>query len=237
MKSNSTFYEYGTFFNKVLDCINPKWFMLILVMLGMSVNGYSQKDKDIIPTVDCIKYTGNGLYQASFGYENPTKKEVIIDENGSIIKSNNGKRVAKGLNKFNPGKNTKVFTKEFSANDYVVWEIISNGNPHEIVVNANAPKCGPDEGGFLFPVIGNGKSTDLIGQELTAFCDNVAGDEPSNLIFQLKEGKVLVEIVPIEGRMNDVIRLLRTSEFNVANPDYLLYDPLSIQTPEDFLAS
>ena len=85
-------------------------------------------------------------------------------------------------------------------------------------------------------MIGNGKSYDLIGQELSAFCDNVVGDTPSDLIFQLKDDKVLVEIVPIAGKMNEVIGLLRTSEFNVEDKDYLLYDPDNIQTPEVFLS-
>ena len=49
MKSNYIFYDYGTFLNEVLGYINQKWFILMLITLGMSVNGYSQKDKDIIP--------------------------------------------------------------------------------------------------------------------------------------------------------------------------------------------
>ena len=184
MKKNYFFTQLPLIYHKIKNGFNHRWVLTVFVLCCFSLSGYTQKDKDIIPTLDCIKYTGNGLYQASFGYENPSKKEVVIDENGSIIKSNNGKRVAKGLNKFKGGTNTKVFTKEFSANDYVEWTIVTNGKEHTIVVNANGAKCAPDYG-FIFNVIGNGKSYDLIGQELTALCDNVVGEEPSDLIFQL----------------------------------------------------
>jgi hypothetical protein len=206
--------------------LNFQWILIILMTFGISSMGHAQKDKDIIPTIDCIKYTGNGLYQASFGYENPTKKEVVIDENGSIIKSNNGKRVAKGLNKFQPGTNTKVFTKEFSANDYVEWTIISNGNEHTIVVNANGAKCAPDDGGFIFPVYGqgNGKSEEIIGQELTALADNTAGDIPSKLIFQITNEKVLIEIVPNINQFSAVILLLKNTYGLSYNIDPLLSD-------------
>ena len=55
-------------------------------------------------------------------------KKWLLIENDSIVKSNNGKRVAKGLNKFKPGSANKVFTKEFGPGDFVEWTIISNGN-------------------------------------------------------------------------------------------------------------
>ena len=188
--------------------------------------GYSQKNgggkgtKDIIPVVYCVKDLGNGLFQANFGYKNPTKKEVNIDENGSIIKSNNGKRVAKGLNKFKPGSVDKVFTKEFGPHDYVEWTIISNGNTHTVLANANSSKCEVDDG-FIVPVIGNGKSLSILGQEFTSFCEDVVGDTPSDLIFQVNNGKVLIEIVPLDGQMQNLLTLLQT-QFNVPTTDFLL---------------
>ncbi len=152
----------------------------------------------------------------------------------AVIKSNNGKRVAKGLNKFKPGSVDKVFTKEFGPGDYVEWTIISNGKTHTVIANANsAKKCAPDDG-IIEPVIGNGKSFDLIGQELTSLCEGIAGEIPSPLIFQIDDdGKVLVEIVPIEGEFEAVIDLLKgitpacstiTSPFGVPDTDFLLYD-------------
>ena len=96
--------------------------LTFVLLFCFAFSGYGQKEKDVLPLV-CVKKMENGLYQASFSYENPTRKEVVIDENGSIIKSNNGKRVAKGLNKFQPGVNKKAFTKEFGAGDFVEWTI------------------------------------------------------------------------------------------------------------------
>ena len=206
-----------------------------LLFLFFAFSGYAQKDKDIVPVIECVKELGNGLYQATFGYDNPTKKEVVIDESGSIIKTNNGKKVAKGLNKFDPGTNNKTFTKEFGPGDFVEWTIVSNGNMHTVIANANSAKCEPADG-FIFPVIGNGKSYKLIGQELSSFCDNLVGETPSELIYQLKEDKVLVEIIPIDLLQTDVIDLLKGTPFNIPDQDFLLYDPLKPSTPYDFLA-
>ncbi len=207
---------------------NTKISLTLALILGITFLSYSQKKggengtKDIIPVVYCVKELGNGLFQASFGYENPTKKEVTINDDGSIIKSNNGKRIAKGLTKFKKGSNDKVFTKEFGSHDYVEWTIISNGNTHTVIANANsAKKCAPDDG-FIEPVIGNGKSDQNIGQELTAWCEDVAGITPSEFIFQVNADKVLVEIVPNDQKMPNLISLLTGSPFNIPASDFLL---------------
>ena len=194
----------------------------VLLILFVSLSGYAQKSKDIEPVVYCVKELGNGLYQASFGYVNPTNKEVTIDENSSIIKSNKGKRVAKGLNKFKPGAEDKVFTKEFGSDDYVEWTIInSKGKSHTVIANANsAKKCAPEDG-FIFPVIGNGKAFNLVGPELTTLCENPEYI-PSDLIFQINDDKVLVEIVPVSGEMENVILLLQGPQFLIPASDFLL---------------
>ena len=208
MKTNRYFHQF-LFFN--------------LVVLFLSMQSFAQKNKDIEPVLYCVKDLSNGLFQATFGYENPTNKEVIIDESGSIIKTNNGKKVAKGLNKFKPGLVDKVFTKEFGKNDYVEWTIISNGRTHTVIANANSAKNCTQDDGFIFPVIGNnGKSNDIIGQELSSLCDNVAGTIPSPLIFQIAAGKVLVEIVPKDAQMQAVLNLLQGAPFNIPVSDFLL---------------
>lgn len=209
--------------------INPKCFLTFIIVFGITFLGYSQKKggtndggkKDIIPVVYCVKDIGNGLYQASFGYENPTNKEVTIDENGSIVKSNHGKRIAKGLNKFKKGSNNKVFTKEFGAHDYVEWTIISNGNTHTVIANANSSKCAVDDG-FIFPVIGNGKSIELDGNEIDSYCQDITGEIPSDLIFQINGSKVLIEVIPKENQMEALISLLLGSPFNIPTSDFLL---------------
>ncbi len=202
--------------------INYQFLFVILVLFFMSLPSFAQKNKDIEPVLYCVKDLSNGLYQATFSYYNPTNKEVIIDETGSIIKTNNGKKISKGLNRFKPGTVNKVFTKEFGPHDYVEWTIISNGNTHTVYANANSAKCSANDG-FIFPVIGNnGKSYDIIGQELSSLCDNVAGDTPSALIFQIAAGKVLVEIVPKDGEMQNVLTLLQGAPFNIPVSDFLL---------------
>ena len=194
--------------------------ILLGAMLCLCFMGYAQKgkgkevgNKDIIPVVTCVKDLRNGLFQASFGYENPTNKEVTVDENDSIVKSNNGKRVAKGLNKFKPGSANKVFTKEFGPGDFVEWTIISNGNTHTVIANANSSKC-PVDDGFIEPVLFNGKSTDIIGQELSSLCDAPIELVPSPLIFQIKEEKILIEIVPIEGQLAEFDHLVTSCSFH-----------------------
>lgn len=223
MKKNYFLTQLQLVYHRIKSGSHYQMFIACLVLFCFSFSGYAQKSKDIEPVLYCVKELGNGLYQASFGYVNPTKKEVVIDENGSIIKSNNGKRVAKGLNKFKPGPNDKVFTKEFGSGDYVQWTINSNGNSHTVIANANsAKKCEPDDG-FIFPVIGNGKSSEIIGQEFTALCENLGGRNYSDFIFQLDDGgRILTEIVPKPTRMNQVLLLLQSNVFEVEPEDFLL---------------
>lgn len=220
--------------------IGARLILTLVMIISVSFVGFGQKNKgsggkggsntggskDIIPVVFCVKVLGNGLLQASFAYENPSNKEVVVDENSSIIKTNNGKRVAKGLNKFKPGSVNRVFTKEFGPGDYVEWTIISNGNTHTVIANANSSKCTADDG-FIEPVLDNGKSYNIIGQELSSLCDNPVSLVPSPLIFQIKDDKVLIEIVPINGQFENVVSLLQGAPFNIQNTAFLLYEASS----------
>jgi len=232
MNKNYFLKQLPLIYHKIKNGSNHRWVITVFVLCCFSLSGYTQRNKEILPLV-CVKKIDAGLFQATFSYENPTKKEVVIDENGSIIKSNNGKKVAKGLNRFKPGLNKKTFTKEFGPGDFVEWTIISNGKTKTVVANGNSAYCEPDNS-FIFPVIGNGKSYDLIGQELTSLCDGIAGEVPSPLIFQLdNDGKALVEIIPIKEQFDNVIKLLQgitpdcssiASPFNIPDTDFLLYE-------------
>mgnify|MGYP000462538303 CR=1 FL=1 len=71
--------------------------LVIAGFIFLATGVFAQKNKDIEPVLYCVKDLSNGLYQATFSYNNPTNKEVVIDESGSIIKSNNGKKLSKGL--------------------------------------------------------------------------------------------------------------------------------------------
>ena len=234
MKKQYFFTQLQLVYHKIRNGFNHSQIIIVFIFFCFSLSGYAQKEKDILPLV-CVKKIDAGLFQATFSYENPTKKEVIIDQNGSIIKSNNGKKVTKGLNKFKPGLNKKAFTKEFGPGDFVEWTITRNGQTKKVVANGNSAYCEPDDS-FIFPVIGNGKSYDLIGQELTAICENIISDNPSDLIFQINNEKVLVEIVPKANKLDLVIGILK-NDLNVQNEDYLLFDlNNSSIPPEDFLS-
>ena len=204
--------------------------LVVLTILHFSFSGYAQKNKDIIVRA-CTQEIGNGLYRVNFGYDNPTKKEVIIDENGSIIKSNNGKRVAKGLNKFKSGSVEKAFTMEFEAKGSVEWTVTSpSGRKHTVIANANSSHCPDIETGFIFPVIGqgDGKRTDIYGSEGYALAKGLAGDNPSEVIYQLDDNKekVLIEVVPNPGFMQQALSLLQNT-YLVPTSDFLI-DPALI---------
>jgi len=209
---------------------NYGWILVVLTILHFSFSGYAQKNKDIIVRA-CTQEIGNGLYRVNFGYDNPTKKEVIIDENGSIIKSNNGKRFAKGLNKFKSGSVEKAFTMEFDAKGSVEWTVTSpSGRVHTVVANANSSHCPKEEEGFIFPVVGqgSGKYFDLIGMNLGSLTAGNAGDIPSEIIFQLSEDgqKVMIVIVPKEGKLQQVMDMLQ-NKYAVPVSDFLI-DPVTI---------
>ena len=201
----------------------PLYFLLFSLFVFFNpIETFAQRNKDIVPVIYCVKDLGNGIHQATFSYTNPTRKEVVIDESGSIIKSNNGRKTSKGLNRFKPGSVDKAFTKEFGSHDYVEWTIISNGNTHTVYANANSAKNCDSNDGFIFPVIGNnGKSYAIIGQELSSLCDDIAGESPSDLIFQMASGKVLIEIVPMASQMQAVLDLLQGAPFNIPASDFL----------------
>ena len=137
MKKNYFFTRLQLIYHKIKSRRNHSLMIAVALLFCFSFSGYAQKNKEIIPLV-CVKKIDAGLFQATFSYENPTKKEVVIDENGSIIRSNKGKKVAKGLNKFKPGLNKKSFTKEFGPGDFVEWTITTNGKTKTVVANGNS---------------------------------------------------------------------------------------------------
>ena len=232
MKNIYFFTQYSTNCLKLKRRFNYRWILVVLTILHFSFSGYAQKNKDIIVRA-CTQEIGNGLYRVNFGYDNPTKKEVIIDENGSIIKSNNGKRVAKGLNKFKPGSVEKAFTMEFDAKGSVHWTVTSpSGRVHTVIADANSSNCPDIETGFIFPVFGqgNGKSneTDIYGLDGYAIAKGLAGDTPSEVIYQLDDNKekVLIEVVPNPGNMQLTLNLLQNTYF-IPTSDFLI-DPAII---------
>ncbi len=204
----------------------------ILFFLMLSHTTFAQKGggngvKDLIVRV-CTEEIGNGLYQASFSYENPNKKEVVVGEDESVIQSSKGKK-SKGPKTFKSGKVNKAFTKEFTSGESVKWTVINpNGNTHTVIASANSSHCPDGEIGFIFPVYaGDGKYDDLIGSKLGSLADGTAGDNPSDLIFQIdNQQRVLIEIVPNLEQTQGVIERLQNF-YGLTVSDFLI-DPTVI---------
>ena len=227
MKTNYYLNSITPLFLRLNNYCNCQLFFTILMVTFFSMSGYAQKGggkgtKDIVVRA-CTQYIGNGLYSVTFGYDNPNKKDVTVNDDDSFVRYNNGNNKTKGVKNFKTGSVNKAFTKQFTANETVEWTVINpNGKVHTVYANANSSHCGDVEGGFIFPVYkSDGKSTAIIGSELSALAENDPDYEPSPLIFQISEEKVLIEIVPLSGEMQNVITLLQNT-FGVSASDFLL---------------
>lgn len=222
-------------------------FSFYIFFLGVLTIGYAQKSggangtKDIVVRA-CTQEIGNGLIRVTFGYDNPNKKEVTLtnEDDSFVIQGKNGSK-SKSIRTFKPGSVNKAFTLEFNAKESVEWTVINpSGKVFKVTANANSSHCPPADSGFIFPVFGqgNGKSTTIIGSELTSLANGNAGDRPSDIIFQINPGqKVLVEIVPTAGKMQDAISLLTNTyglqySADPLNSDFVL-NPASIVSTID----
>ena len=213
-------------------------FLIISFILVMSIlpqalsaqkNGGGNGIKDMYLR-SCTEYIGNGIYQATFSYENPNKKEITVSEDGSIVVSSKGNKKSKGVRNFKPGNVKKAFIKQFREDESVEWTVINpNGKEHVVIANANSSHCPDDVSGFIFPVYGgDGKYDDLIGSKLGSLADGTAGENPSDLIYQIdNQQRVLIEIVPNTNRTGDVINRLQSSFYGLTTGNFLI-DPADI---------
>lgn len=238
MKHNYLLTQLSKVLSQKIHLLFLKKIITILFIFGITFFSYSQKkgggkgNKDIIVR-SCVQYIGNGLYQVNFGYENPNKKEVNVNEENSFVKFNNGNNKSKGLNKFKSGSVDRAFTREFGKNQSVAWTVINpSGKEHTVIANANSSHCPSDQTGFIVPLTGqgNGKVDEsfIIGHKLFSLSSETAGDIPSGLIFQLDDSKekVQVVIVPNENKMQQTIDLLLNKYF-IPVTDFLI-DPVQI---------
>ena len=103
------------------------------------------------------------------------------------------------------------------ASGYVKWTVKSpNGYTKHIKAYQSCSFCQDDEiGGIIFPLYdqGDGKDMNVLGLELNALAVGNAGLNPSSLIYQLTNDKlkVLVEVVPKAGKLQDVLDLLQNT--------------------------
>ncbi len=244
--------------------INPfiSCFLVIGMLFGTAFIGYGQKkgknkddeghngNKNDVILFTCIRKLDNGMYEAYFGYTNPTNQTITVDQKDSFVylkdaldtdesdddaedirepRENHHHGVEKlpGIKSFKPGTVAKAFSVVFNGRGHAKWTVVfpgqkRNEQSHKTKVWATSRSSVCSSDNVIFPVFGGaGKSYTLIGAELTALATNNAGEQPSGFIYQIKEGKVLLEIVPKEGQMQNALALLTTTGgFNVPMADF-----------------
>jgi hypothetical protein len=200
--------------------------LTLLLFIGFSQFGFSNSNPEypIKPvTVNaCVVNIGNGLYSATFSYNNPNNRDISVGDYNSFLTFSKDNRRVNVLTEFKKGIEDNSFTVEFTADDTVKWTVITNGQKRKCIASANSNVCS-EEDGVIFPVYdqGDGKTDVVLGIELTALANGRAGDEPSELIFQINaEQKVFVEIIPRANQLQAVLNLLTNTydlQYNV-NP-------------------
>lgn len=214
--------------------------IMVLMICSISSIGYAQKkkgrngkknqNKDITIS-SCIQDMGNGMYRVNFSYNNPNNKEIIVARGLSklVIKKNGqgGKKKTTtfALNRFQPGEVENAFFVDFYDMEFVQWTLKNPGGKiKKSKADSNSAMC--PEPPVIIPVYGQqgGKSDTPLGLELTALAEDNAGDEPSDIVYQINnEEEVLLEIVPKMGRETQVRTLLE----NIFGRQYFSNDPLS----------
>ncbi len=199
-------------------------FLIFLFSIPAAAQKGGNGTKDIIVRA-CQEYVGNGIYSATFSYENLNNKDLILLDDNSYVLTNNGKKKSRAVNNFKSGKVDKAFTRQFTEGGSVQWNVINpNGKTHTVIASANSSHCentDPNDG-IIFPVYvqGTGKIDQVIDLALNALAEGNAGDVPSDLVYQINaQDKVFVEIIYKENHLEDVINLLQTEFGLLFNPD------------------
>ncbi|MDZ7606890.1 MAG: hypothetical protein U5K79_15175 [Cyclobacteriaceae bacterium] len=130
----------------------------------MPSESYGQKNKDIEPICECVKYIGNDTYVASFGYDNKNPKAVTVSVDKSTVIYNFGKTKKNANNYFKKGRQYNVFTQEFKSKDKCEWKLVlPNGTIKIVTSSSNSRHCrdtnagldpifnGTNEGGVIWP--------------------------------------------------------------------------------------
>ena len=205
---------------------------LTLCILCIPILSYGQK-KDITLTADCVEAIGDGSgrYVVSFGYENTNSETVAVDETNSVVTYNYGQSKKYGTSTFLPGKQEKVFTQEFTADDRVVWTVqMPNDKWKTVSADINSNHCFgvPDIIPYYTPPEG-GKvdQKSLIGAELTSLYNKYDSDPAdfiveSDDIFQLREAggvpQVFIEVVS-SGQLGNLLPQLTAWNFEIVLQD------------------
>ena len=208
--------------------------VLTFVALSAPMDLYGQKDKDINIVVSCTEYIGNGTLRVHFGYENPGKKTVIINEEGSVVTYNNGQSKKYGVYVFEPGMVQDAFSQDFNIHDRVEWTVtLPNGKVKSTDASINSSHC-QDAAASLDIIPGynppeGGKQYDSkIGAELTSLYNAYIYD-PANFegatdfIFVLDGSRVFIEVVAEPGQYTEMLTSLSGVGFQLVTGDPSLF--------------
>ena len=214
--------------------------ILSCFILLVSLTAFGQKGgngKDIVVRA-CTQPIGNGLFRVNFGYDNPNKQNISLSQDNSFIVRGSNKGKSGALKDFKSGSVDKAFSLEFNSRETVEWTVINpSGRTYTVTASANSSICPNSD--ILFPVYGqeNGKSGTIIGLDLTALAEGNAGDVPSEIIYQINEQRVLIEVVPKNGRLPELTNLLQNTFGLSYSSDPLVsdfvIDPSSITSAVD----
>ncbi len=201
--------------------------VLMLLVLQLPVAAFAQS-KNIIPIIECVKYTGNGKYLATFGYDNPNKKGISVEESNSYLVYEGNQPNGKPVSSFKIGRQSNVFSIEFDGSK-VTWTIkLPNGNIVYVDASLNASLCQPstDFSFRNYPMPAGGKVNNKIGAELPALFQ-VGSSGTSDEIFQLESEYVLIEMYAYEGMASqllaDVLELGLKDDYSIST-----FNPLQI---------
>ncbi|MEY8019938.1 S8 family peptidase [Muriicola sp. SD30] len=218
-------------------------FCLLIPLQAQKGKGGSKGGKDKEVTLfTCAEDIGNGLYLAKFGYTNPTNKTITVPPEDSYIflsdkiedSEFDGLQKIQGITSFEPGTHDNVLSVVFADNGHAKWTVAFGGSSDvKIRATLDSPVCEGDP--FIVPVIGpgNGKTEGYVSPELISLATGTAGDTPSSIIYQISPAeKVLIQIVPFDGKTQDVLDLLINTfglQYSVqpANSDFIV-DPALI---------
>ncbi len=211
----------------------------------------TKKDNAIILS-SCREDLSDGSFRISFSYTNPNPYVVSLHKESSYVLLKTAKprprqwgsvERIKVLNTFQPGTVENAFSFVIYKNGFAKWTVINkNWKVSKTTGTIKSSRCKIPDPGIIFPVYGqgNGKSETPLGLELTALSEGTAGGQPSELIYQIRgNDEVLVEIIPSNGNLQQVIQLLTTNfglqySPNSANSDFVV-DP-AIMLAEEFAA-
>jgi len=205
--------------------------VLLLPLDLLAQNGGKGGSKnDVYITVSCVEYIGAGKMKVHFGYENPGKKTVVIDETGSVVTYNHGQAKKYGIYSFEPGVMEDAFTQEFDSKDRVEWTVVlADGTEKTTDANINSNHCKDAQTSLDIipgyqPPEGGKEYNSKIGAELTSLynyyiADSIGFSGVTDDIFQIEGTKVLIEAVSYNGTYNDMLNSLDSLGFDLVTSD------------------